>query len=59
LFAIADPGFAGFVPDQVKSDLAMFLDRLKGASVDLKALGIGSQTLEEIDAEFRRMYRLD
>ncbi len=59
LFAIADPGFAGPVPDQVKSDLAMFLGRMKDESIDLKSLGIGSQTLEDIDVAFRRMYRLD
>lgn len=56
LFTIVDPDFAGLVLDQVKSDLAVFLDRMKGEAVDLKALGLGSQTLESIDAELRRIY---
>jgi hypothetical protein len=58
LFTIVDPDFAGLVPDQVKSDLAVFLDRMKGEAVDLKTLGLGSQTLESVDAELRRIYGL-
>ena len=59
LFAIADPGFTELLPEQVKLDLAMFLDRIKDEPIDLKMLGIGSHTLEDVVAELRRMYRLD
>jgi len=36
----------------------MFLDRMKGEAVDLKTLGLGSQTLESVEAELRRIYGL-
>jgi hypothetical protein len=59
LFSIVDPDFDGFVPDQVKADLSLFLDKMRAESVDLKAMGLGSTTLESVDTELRSIYRLN
>ena len=58
LFAIVDPDFEGPVPEQVKTDLGSFLERMPTERLDLKAMGLGSQTLDSFTAELRRIYRL-
>jgi hypothetical protein len=58
LFAIVDPEFDGAVPDQVKTDLGAFLQRMPEETLDLKAMGLGSQTLDSVTAELREIYGL-
>lgn len=58
LFAIVDPDFDGAVPDQVKTDLGSFLTRMPEETIDLKAMGLGSQTLESVTASLREIYGL-
>ncbi len=38
LFAIVDPDFAGPVPDQVKADVATFIEKMPAEALDLKAM---------------------
>lgn len=59
LFAIVDPDFDGAVPDQVTSDLASFLEQMQGETLDLKSIGLGSQTLESVTEALRRIYGLE
>lgn len=58
LFAIVDPEFAGPVPDQVKADVATFLEKMPAENLNLKAMGLGSQTLDSVTAELRKIYGL-
>lgn len=58
LFAIVDPDFDGPVPDQVKSDLRLFLEKMPAEAPDLKMLGLGRQTVDSITNELRRIYGL-
>ncbi len=59
LFAIVDPEFDGHIPSQVKTDLAMFVARMPDEGVDLKAMGLGSETLDNVSSQLRRIYGLD
>ncbi len=59
LFAIVDPSFSGPVPDQVRIDLATFLERIKGEAIDLNRMGLGNRTLKSIIEEIREIYGLD
>lgn len=58
LFAIVDPEFAAEVPKQVRSDLSTFLNRMEVEEIALQSFGLGSQTLDQVLAELRRMYDL-
>jgi len=59
LFAIVDPDFTGSVPDQVKSDLASFLEQMQDETLDLKSLGLGSETLDTVADALQRIYGLE
>ncbi|MCS7466137.1 hypothetical protein NZK35_05545 [Stieleria sp. ICT_E10.1] len=56
LFPILDPEFSAVVPDNVKSDLVRFLDRIKSETIDFKSFGLSGQTIETIGAELGRIY---
>jgi hypothetical protein len=58
LFAIVDPDFDGAVPEQVKTDLGSFLERMPEENIDLKAIGLRGQTLDSVTTELRRIYGL-
>jgi hypothetical protein len=58
LFAIVDPDFDGTVPDRVKADLGVFLERMRGETLNLKAMGLGSRTLDSVTAELTEIYGL-
>lgn len=41
-----------------KTDLGSFLEPMPAETLNLKAMGLGSQTLESVTAELRRIYGL-
>ena len=59
LFAVIDPEFQAELPATVREDLINFVEAAAGETVDLKQLGVGGQSLEQILAELRRIYELD
>ncbi len=59
LYQIIDPDFDLAVPDKVKTDMAMFVERVATEGVDLKALGIPRADLEVILTDLRKLYKLD
>lgn len=59
LYAIVDPDFSGDVPEQVKNDLREFIERVQWEQVDMKQMGLASQTMEDVLPELRRIYRLE
>lgn len=59
LFAIVDPDFAADVPQQVQNDLRDFMERVSSETIDMKQMGLGSQSMEDVLKELRRIYQLD
>ena len=59
LYAIVDPDFSAEIPQQVKDDLWAFIDQMSEQTIDLNSLGLGSETLDAVLAELRRIYQLD
>lgn len=58
LFAIVDPEFSTELSPQVRSDLITFIERIAGENIAFKSLGRGQQSMEDVLAELRRIYRL-
>ncbi len=58
LSAIVDGSLVGTVPEKVKADLASFLEMATQEVIDLRAMGLGSQTIESVTTELRSIYRL-
>jgi hypothetical protein len=58
LFAIVDPDFAADVPEQVKNDLIEFIERVRSEEIDMKQMGLGTQKMEDVLPELRRIYQL-
>ncbi len=58
LYSIVDPDFSAEISQQIKDDLSAFLDRMSTESIDFNSLGIGSETLDEVLTELRRIYEL-
>lgn len=58
LFQILDPTVDPAAPDVVKGDLREFVMRMKGEDVDLKALGLGTATRDEVLAQLAVIYHL-
>ena len=58
LLTIVDPDFGGDVPERIKADISVFVERMKDETVDLKAAGLGNRQLDEVLTELRGIYGL-
>ena len=56
LYRLIDPDFKTDIPKDIRADMGTFLDAMGSEQVDLKNLGIKSQSLDSILAELRRLY---
>jgi hypothetical protein len=59
LYQIIDPDIDWAAPEKVKRDLQEFVLRMADEEVDLKALGIGAGTKDDILGALREFYGLD
>ena len=59
VFQILDPEPIADVPQTIKNDLEEFITAMDSEQVDLKALGLGSRTKEDILSNLRSVYGLD
>lgn len=59
LYRIIDPVFNADMPKAICDDMGTFLDAMASEPVDLKNLGIKSQSLDSILGDLRRLYAHD
>ena len=59
LFQVIDPGFSVMPPALIVEDMRSFLAQMSTENVDLKALGLGSISLDAVLRGFRELYRVD
>lgn len=59
LFQVIDPEFGVEPPATIVEDMRSFLEQISTEDVDLKALGLGSISLEAVLRQFRELYRID
>lgn len=59
LYQIIDPDVGAAAPETVKRDLRTFIASMSSEELDLKSLGIGGISRDEMLAGLRRFYRLD
>jgi len=59
LFQVIDPDTGMEPPGPIIKDMRSFLKQISTEDVDLKALGLGSISLEDILHAFRELYRVD
>lgn len=58
LYQILDPDSDPEAPETVKNDILEFISRMRDQDVDLKILGLGTSTLDDILAVIANVYRL-
>ena len=58
LFQVVDPEFEMQPPAPIVQDMRSFLEQIAKEDVDLKALGLGSISLEAVLSGFRKLYRI-
>jgi len=58
LLAIIDPGFSSEIPNPVRADLKLFLDRMADEAVDMKAVGLGKRSKDNAVNELREIYKI-
>ncbi len=46
------------MPERIKADISVFVERMKDETVDLKAAGLGNRQLDEVLTELRGIYGL-
>ncbi len=59
LFAIVDPEFSADITPQIRADLSAFVRQMKEEDVNVKALGLYSQSRDDVLSELQRIYGLD
>ena len=59
LFRIVDPKIITDIPDEVKDGMKQFLDEMASEDIDLKSLGLRSDSKDRILGEMRRIYGID
>lgn len=59
LFQVIDPTSKIETPSRIVDDMRSFLEQVQQENVDMKALGLGSISLESVIDEFRKLYRID